>query len=102
MAKNTYTRRKVTAQSTWKKSQASMVEACVRRNCRQAERLRCGAGGSHSRFSSRGTVEAPTRMPSPSSSPWIHLYPQPGFSRAICPISAAIRESTGGLPLRWG
>jgi hypothetical protein len=35
--------------------------------------LRCGAGGSHSRCSSRRTVEAPTRMPSPSSSPWIHL-----------------------------
>src|SRR5271165_745651 len=44
MTKNTYTRRKVTTQSTWKKSQASIVEACVRMNCRQVDRLRCGAG----------------------------------------------------------
>ncbi len=59
--KNTYKRRKVTAQSTWKKSHASIVEAWVRRNCRQMVRLRCGAGGIHSRFSTRRTVEAPTR-----------------------------------------
>jgi len=71
MTKNTYTRRKVAAQSTWKKSQASMVEACVRMNCRQVDRLRCGAGGIRSRLSTRRTVEAPTRIPRPSSSPWM-------------------------------
>jgi RND superfamily putative drug exporter len=65
-----------------------------------AETLRCGAGGIRSRFSTRRTVEAPTRRPRPSSSPWIRWYPQPGFSRAICSISAASRGSTGGLPPR--
>ena len=54
-------RRKVTAQSTWKKSHASIVAAWVRRNCRQVDRARCGAGGIRSRFSTRRTVEAPTR-----------------------------------------
>ena len=71
--KNTYRRRKVTAQSTVKKSHASIVAAWVRRNCRQVVRLRWGAGGIRSRFSTRRTVEAPTRMPRPSSSPWIRL-----------------------------
>ena len=32
-----------------------------------------GAGGILSRFSARRTVDAPTRMPRPSSSPWIRL-----------------------------
>jgi hypothetical protein len=63
----------VTAQSTWKKSHASIVEACERRNCRYVARLRCGAGGVRSRFTTRRTFEAPTRMPRPSSSPWIRL-----------------------------
>jgi hypothetical protein len=35
----------VTAQSTWKKSTASMVEACVRKNCRHVVSVcRDGAG----------------------------------------------------------
>src|SRR5712664_1016727 len=72
---------------TWKKSHASIVAAWVRSNCRQVVRLRCGAGGIRSRFRTRRTVEAPTRMPRPSSSPWIRLYPQPGFSLAISSIS---------------
>jgi len=46
-----------------------MVEAWVRRNCRQVVRLRCGAGGIRSRLSTRRTVNAPTRTPRPSSSP---------------------------------
>jgi hypothetical protein len=50
---------------------ASTAEAWVRRNCRQVDRLRCGAGGIRSRLSTRRTVEAPIRMPSPGSSPWI-------------------------------
>jgi hypothetical protein len=33
--KSTYSRGKVAAQPTWKKSHGSLVEACVRRNCRQ-------------------------------------------------------------------
>jgi len=59
--KNTYRRRRVTAQSTWKKSQASIVAAWLRRNCRQVARSRCGAGGIRSCLSTRRTVEAPTR-----------------------------------------
>ncbi len=39
------------------------------RNCRQVDRERCGAGGMRSCFSTRRTVEAPTRYPRPSSSP---------------------------------
>jgi len=57
----TYTRHKVTAQSTWKKSHASIVDAWMRRNCRHVDLVRCGAGGIRSRFSTRRTVEAPTR-----------------------------------------
>jgi hypothetical protein len=71
ITKNTYNRRKVTAQSTWKKSHASIVDACERRNCRQVDRLRWGAGGIRRRFSTRRTVAAPTWNPRPSSSPWI-------------------------------
>jgi len=56
----TYTRHKVTAQSTWKKSHASIVDAWMRRNCRHVDLVRCGAGGIRSRFSTRRTVEAPT------------------------------------------
>jgi hypothetical protein len=100
--KNTYTRRKVTAQSTWKKSQASIVAAWVRRNWRQVVRLRCGAGGIRSRFRIRRAVEALTRYPRPGSSPWIRLYPQPGFSRAICSISIATLTSAAGRPPRCG
>jgi hypothetical protein len=59
-------------------SHASMVDASVRRNCRQVDRVRCVAGGIRSRFSTRRTVDAPTRYPRPSSSPWIRLSPGPG------------------------
>jgi hypothetical protein len=45
--------------------------ACVRRNCRQVDLLRRGAGRIRNRFSTRRTVEALTPMPRPSSSPWI-------------------------------
>ena len=36
--------------------------------------------------------------PKPSNSPWIRLYPQPGFSRASCLTSATISALTGGRP----
>ena len=45
-------------------------------------------------------VDAPTRWPSLSSSPWILLYPQPLFSVASRSISAAISALTGGRPVR--
>ena len=47
-------------------------------------------------------VDAPTRWPSFSSSPWILLYPQPLFSVASRSISAAISALTGGRPVRFG
>ena len=59
--------------ATWKKSHAGIVDVWMRRNCRQVDRVRCGAGGIRSRFSTRRTVDAPTRYPGPSSSPWIRL-----------------------------
>jgi hypothetical protein len=53
-----------------KKSQANIVDAGVRRNCRQVVSVcRTGAGGIRSRLSTRRMVEAPTRWPSLSSSP---------------------------------
>ncbi|MYW90838.1 hypothetical protein G3I59_09515 [Amycolatopsis rubida] len=52
----------MSAQSTWKKSQASIVDACVRRNCRQVVSFwRSGAGGIRARFRTRRIVEEPTR-----------------------------------------
>jgi hypothetical protein len=50
----------------------------------------------------RRIVDAPTRWPSLSSSPWILLYPQPRFSVASCLISVAISALTGGRPIRFG
>jgi hypothetical protein len=75
-ANRTWSRRSVTAQSTWKKSTASMLVAWVRRNCRHVVSVcRSGAGGIRWRLRIRRIVEAPTRWPSVSSSPWILLYP---------------------------
>ena len=47
-------------------------------------------------------VDALTRWPSLSSSPWILWYPQPLFSVASRSISAAISALTGGRPVRFG
>jgi hypothetical protein len=50
MTNRQYRRCSVTAQSTWKKSVASIVAAWVWRNFRQAVSVcRCGAGGSSGR-----------------------------------------------------
>ena len=50
--------------------------AWVRRNCRQLVSVcRTGAGGMRWRFRIRRIVEAPTRWPSLSSSPWIAVSP---------------------------
>ncbi len=77
--------------------------ACVRRNCRQLVSVRrTGAGGIRCCFRIRRIVEAPTRWPSLSSSPWILLYPQFGFSVAIRTTSAASMSSIGGRPGRFG
>ena len=80
-----------------------MVAAWVRRNCRQLVSVcRIGAGGIRSALRIRRIVEAPTRWPSLSSSPWIRWYPQRGFSVAIRTISAAISALIGGRPVRFG
>jgi len=62
----------VTAQSMWKKSVASMVAAWACRNCRQLMSVwRFGAGGIRRARRTRRMVDALTRWPSLSSSPWI-------------------------------
>jgi hypothetical protein len=64
--------RSVTTQSTWKKSTATIVAAWVRRNWRQLVSVcRDGAGGIRRRRRIRRMVEALTRWPSLSSSPWV-------------------------------
>ena len=78
MTNRQYRRWRVTAQSTWKKSVASIVAACVCRNCRQVVSVcRFGAGGIFSALSTRRIVDALAVWPSLSSSPWIRWYPQP-------------------------
>ncbi len=63
---------------------------------------RLGAGGIFSALRTRLIVDAQTRWPSLSSSPWILLYPQPLFSAASRSMSAATSALTGGLPVRFG
>ncbi len=61
-------------QSTWKKSAASIVAACARRNCRQVVSVcRLGAGGIFSALRTRPIVDAPARWPTLNSSPWIRF-----------------------------
>jgi hypothetical protein len=53
---------RVTAQSTWKKSVASIVAACAYRNFRHVVSVRrWGAGGTFSAFRTRRIVDALTR-----------------------------------------
>jgi hypothetical protein len=55
-------RRRITAQSTWKKSTASRLVAWVRRNCRQLVSVCCdGVGGMLWRFRIRRIVEGRPR-----------------------------------------
>ena len=62
MTNRQYRRWRVTAQSTWKKSVASIVAAWVRRNFRHVVSVcRCGAGGIFSALKTRRIVEALTR-----------------------------------------
>jgi hypothetical protein len=58
-------------------SHASIVAACVHRNCRQVKRLRCDAGGIRSRLSTRRTVDAPTRTPGRAARPGSAYIPSP-------------------------
>ena len=99
MTNRQYRRRSVTAQSTWKKSAASMVAAWACRNCRHVVSVRrFGAGGICRALRIRRIVDALTRWPSLSSSPWIRWYPHEVFSAASRSISAVISALTGGRP----
>jgi hypothetical protein len=62
---------------------------------------RFGAGRIRSALRTRRIVDALTRWPSLSSSPWMRWYPQLLFSVASRSISAAISALTGGRPV-WG
>ena len=79
-----------------------MLVAWVRGLRQVVSVCRTGAGGMRWRFRIRRIVEALTRWPSLSSSPWILLYPQFGFSVAIRTTSAATLASIGGRPGRFG
>jgi hypothetical protein len=69
-----YRRWRVTAQSLWKKSVASIVDAWACRNFRHVvSERRSGAGGIFRAVRTRRIVDAPTRWPSLSSSPWTAL-----------------------------
>ena len=62
MTNKQYSRWSVTAQSTWKKSAASMVAACACRNRRQVVSVRLlGVGGMRSALRTRRTVDVLTR-----------------------------------------
>jgi hypothetical protein len=68
MKNNTYRRRSDTV-STVKKSHAIRLCACARKNSRQDELARRGAGGTWRRFRTERTDVAETRSPSLRSSP---------------------------------
>src|SRR6266540_4217352 len=70
MKTSTYSRRSNTV-STVRKSQASVVAACWRRNDRQSSRSRSGAGGTPAACRMLRTRVAETSMPSLRSSPAI-------------------------------
>ncbi len=103
MTNRQYRRRRVTAQSTWKKPGGEHGRGCVCRNCRQVVAVcRFGAGGIRSALRTRRIVDALTRWPSLSSSPWMRWYPQRWFSVATRSMSAAISALTGGRPVQRG
>jgi hypothetical protein len=62
ITKKQYRRRRVTAQSTWKQSTASIVAAGARRNfCHVVSVRRSGAGGIFRALRTRRIEDAPTR-----------------------------------------
>ena len=81
-----------------RKSQASVLAACARRNARHDERLRSGAGRRPASRSTFRTDVAEMEIPKPLSSPTIRRYPQCGFSRPSRRIRARIDDSSGGRP----
>src|SRR5664279_2626141 len=84
--------------STVKKSQARIVCACARQNCRHVGPVLRGAGSRPARCRMFHTVAAATRWPRPRSSPWMRRWPQVGFSRASRSTKARITAGVGGRP----
>jgi hypothetical protein len=61
---------------------------------------RFGAGSIPSSRRIVQTVLAASLIPSPTNSPWIRRYPQPGFSRASRTTSSRISSGVAGRPGR--
>src|SRR6266542_3524076 len=79
-----------------------MLAACARKNTGQLCSSRLGAGSIPAPFRIDQTVLAASLIPSPTSSPWMRRYPQPGFSRANCSTSSRSSAAVGGRPGRRG
>ena len=79
-----------------------MLAACARKNAGQLCSSRLGAGWIPAPFRIDQTVLAASLIPSPTSSPWMRRYPQPGFSRANCSTSSRSSAAVGGRPGRRG
>ena len=104
MKNSTYRRRRNTV-STWKKSAARIVLACLVRNARQVWPLRRGAGSMPASLRICHTVDGASLYPRPVSSPWCGGIPRPGCpvpSPAPAPVwpalCAACRECAAGTP----
>jgi len=72
--------------------------AWAARNCRQVGSARRGAGSMQAACRIYHTVDAAIVYPSRANSPWIRLWPQVGFSRAIRRISVLIDAPVDGRP----
>jgi len=79
-----------------RKSQASTLAACARRNARHEEGARSGAGRTPASRSTFRTEVAETATPTRFRSA-MRLYPQCGFSRASRRIIVPSDDSSGGL-----
>jgi hypothetical protein len=74
-----------------RKSQASVLAACWRRNARQVERARSGAGWRPAASSTLRTEVAETATPRPLSSPTIRRYPSPDSHEPVEGSSCAAK-----------
>ena len=74
----------------------SRISLSHSRNSRQLTLARLGAGSMPWRWRTLQTLLADSWIPSATSSPWMRLYPQLGFSAARRRISSRICEASGG------
>jgi len=81
-----------------RRSPATRLCAWTRRNSDQLGPIRRGAGPRPALRNTVAIVVAETLIPSPFSSPWMRMYPQPGFSRASRVIRLRISAGSGGRP----